>query len=332
MLSPLKFEPFLRPMIWGGEKIAAYKQIETPIHDIGESWEISGYGDHLTAVADGPLAGKTLPELVREYKGALVGEKVYAQYGEEFPLLIKFIDAQSDLSIQVHPDDAMAAKHHGAGMKGKTEMWYVIGADPGACLYCGLKKAVTPEEYAAKVADGTITDILARYEVQEGDVFFLPAGRIHAICSGCLIAEIQQTSDLTYRIWDYGRLGKDGKPRQLHTALAQDAIDYTVYPSYRTDYTPQLNKEVEVVSCPYFTTAVLDLTAPLEKDLARLDSFLVVMCLRGAGSVLTTASDGTETCTPLHQGETLLIPACTALVRFVPEEGGAMKLLTSCIR
>lgn len=330
MLYPLVFRPYLRPMVWGGEKIAVYKQIQTDIHSIGESWEISGYGDHLTFVANGPLAGKSIAEVVKEFQAELVGKKVFAANGDEFPLLIKFIDAQGDLSIQVHPNDEMAVKHHGSGMKGKTEMWYVVDADPGACLYSGIKKPVTPEEYAAKVEDGTITDILARYEVHEGDVFFLPAGRIHAICSGCLIAEIQQTSDLTYRIYDYGRKGLDGKPRQLHTELAKEAIDYTVYPSYKTDYTPKLNEEVQVVSCRYFTTAIDDLTKPIEKDLKDLDSFLVVMCLRGHGCLIDTEQDGELYTLHLHQGETVLIPASSQSVRFEPE--GAMKLLTSCIK
>lgn len=328
-MYPLKFEPFLRTMVWGGERIAPYKQIKTDIPKIGESWEISGYGEHLTTVANGPLKGKTLTEAVREWKSDLVGKKVYAENGDEFPLLIKFIDAAGDLSIQVHPNDEMAVKHHGKGFRGKTEMWYVIDAAPGACLYSGIKTQVSPEEYAAKVADGSITDILARYEVKEGDVFFLPAGRIHAICSGCLIAEIQQTSDLTYRIWDYGRLGLDGKPRQLHTDLAKEAIDYNVYPSYKTDYTPALNQEVEVVSCPYFTTAVDELTRPMEKDLSSLDSFLVVMCLRGKGQLIDTEADG-EITLDIHQGETVLVPASSRSVRFVPD--GSMKLLTSCVK
>lgn len=328
-MYPLKFEPFLRTMVWGGDKIARYKQIETDVPSIGESWEISGVNEHLTAVANGPLAGKTIAELVAQYKDALVGGKVYAEYGDEFPLLVKFIDARADLSIQVHPNDAMALKHHGEGFRGKTEMWYVVGADPGACLYSGLKTAVTPEEYAAKVADGTVTDILARYEVRPGDVFFLPAGRIHAICSGCFVAEIQQTSDLTYRIFDYGRLGLDGKPRQLHTELAREAIDYTVYPDYRTAYTPALNKEIEVVSCQYFTTTIAELEKPLTKELADLDSFLIVMCLTGSGTLVDDEPEG-ESRISVRQGETVLIPATSRGIRFEPD--GPMKILTSCIK
>ena len=323
-MEPLKFAPFLRTMVWGGEKIAPYKGVETDQKHIGESWEISGYAEHETVVAEGPYAGRTISSLVKEFKGKLVGEHVYARCGDEFPLLIKFIDALQDLSIQVHPDDAMALRRHGQ-RNGKTEMWYVISAEPGACLYSGLSKPLTPEEYGRRVADGSIVQVLARHEVKPGDVFFLPAGRIHAICSGCFLAEIQQTSDLTYRIWDYGRLGLDGKPRQLHTELAREAIDYKVYENYRTEYTPVQDEEQEVVSCPYFTTSIYDLTLPYAKDLSELDSFMVVMCVEGSGALEV---DGTEV--PVHQGETLLIPATADDLCMVPD--GPLKLLTFYIR
>ena len=320
-MYPLKFKPILKTIVWGGEKIAPYKEIETGQKHIGESWELSGVHGNESVVAEGPLAGRTIADLVKEYKGALIGEHVYENTGDEFPLLIKFIDALTDLSIQVHPNDELAAKRHN-GSKGKTEMWYVVDAEPGAHLLAGLTKHITPEEYAAKVADGTITDVLARHEVHPGDVFFLPAGRIHAICGGCFIAEIQQTSDITYRIYDYGRLGLDGKPREVHTELAKDAIDYKVYDNYRTEYTPVQNEEVEVVSCPYFTTSIYDLTLPYAKDLSELDSFLVVMCLSGRG---TLEVDGEEVI--VHQGETVLVPASADDICFIPEEG--MKVLTS---
>ncbi len=323
-MSPLKFEPILKTIVWGGEKIAPYKGIETNQKHIGESWELSGVAGNESVVAEGPLKGKTIAELVKEYKGELVGEHVYENTGDEFPLLIKFIDALTDLSIQVHPNDELAAVRHN-GSKGKTEMWYVVAADKGAHLLAGLTKKITPEEYAAKVADGTITDVLARYDVHPGDVFFLPAGRIHAICGGCFIAEIQQTSNITYRIYDYGRLGLDGKPREVHTELAKDAIDYTVYPDYRTHYNPEKDEEQEVVSCPYFTTSIYDLTLPFAKDLSGIDSFVVVMCLEGEG---TMEVDGEEV--SVHQGETVLIPATADDLCFVPD--GSMKVLTSYIR
>ena len=323
-MYPLKFEPILKTIVWGGEKIAPYKGIETTQSHIGESWELSGVAGNESIVSEGPLKGRSIASLVKEYKGELVGKHVYENTADEFPLLIKFIDAQKDLSIQVHPNDELAAERHN-GSKGKTEMWYVVAADPGAHLLAGLKEKITPEEYAAKVADGSITDVLARYDVQPGDVFFLPAGRIHAICSGCFIAEIQQTSDITYRIFDYNRPGLDGKPRQLHTEQAKDAIDYTVYPDYRTEYSPEENEEVELVNCRYFTTSVYDLSLPFAKDLSSIDSFMVVMCLSGEGSMEV---DGEAV--SLHQGETVLIPASADDVCFIPE--GSMKLLTSYIR
>ena len=338
-MYPLKFEPFLRTMVWGGKKIARYKGIETELDHIGESWELSGVEEHETAVVNGAWQGRTITELVKEYKGRLVGEHVYAENGDEFPLLIKFIDARDDLSIQVHPDDAMARRQHGQ-RNGKTEMWYVIAADPGACLYSGLTREITPEEYEKRIADGTITEVLARHDVQPGDVFFLPAGRIHAICSGCFIAEIQQTSDLTYRIYDYGRMGLDGKPRQLHTELAKEAIDYKVYPDYRVPYTPVKDAEDELVSCKYFTTSLYDLDKAVRKDLSRTDSFLVVMCISGSGT-LTDAEpvfdeEGRRGPTKGHlidirQGETVLIPATSQNITFTPSEEG-MKVLTSYIR
>ena len=324
-MQPLVFEPFLRTMVWGGDKIAPYKGISTDIPHIGESWEISGVPEHPTIVADGPYAGKTVTELVKEFKGELVGKHVYATTGDEFPLLVKFIDALTDLSIQVHPDDEMAVRCHGEGFRGKTEMWYVIDAAPGAKLYSGLSRALTPAEYEKMVADGTITDALACYEVHPGDVFFLPAGRIHAICGGCFLAEIQQTSDLTYRIWDYGRLGLDGKPRQLHTELAKQAINFKVEETYRTLYEPAKDEEVELVSCKYFTTNLYDLTLPYAKDLSEIDSFIIVMCVSGSGS-LEVDGDSLD----IRQGQTVLIPASADDLCFIPDD--SMKILTSYIR
>ncbi len=316
-----KFTPIFKTVIWGGEKIAPYKGVATTRQSIGESWELSGVRGDESVVAEGPYAGYTLPQLIAELKGALVGDKVYAKHGTEFPLLIKFIDARDDLSIQVHPNDELSQQRH--GKHGKTEMWYVVDAAEGAHLKAGFSQQITPGEYERRVADHTLTDVLCDYAVHPGDVFFLPAGRVHAICAGSFVAEIQQTSDVTYRIYDYGRVGKDGKPRELHTELAKDAIDYTVLPDYRSHYVPAKNCETELVACPYFTTSLYDLTEPVEKDLAQTDSFLVVMCLSGSG---TLADDkGCET--PIRQGETVLVPASAKSIRFVPNP--TLKILTS---
>ena len=280
-----KFEPILKTLVWGTE-----------------SWVLSSVPGSESVVAEGPEAGKTLSEV----------------YGGEFPLLIKFIDARKDLSIQVHPGDELAGKRHGG--HGKDEMWYIIGASEGAHLYSGLAKPLTPEEYARRVEDGTIIDVLGDHVVAPGDVFFIPSGRIHSICGGCYLAEIQETSDITYRIFDYNRPGLDGKPRQLHTQEAKDVIDYKVYPDYKTHYERRENAGVEVVRCPYFTTNVYELTESLEIDADK--DFLVVMCLEGNGHV----TDGVQS-VPLNAGEALLAMH-TKKISFVPESP-KLKLLTT---
>ena len=323
-MYPLKFNPILKSMIWGGDKLSQYKAIETDQKNIGESWELSGVPGNESVVSNGEFAGRTITELIKEYGPELLGHHVYETYGENFPLLIKFIDARDDLSIQVHPDDAMAQAVHDQPF-GKTEMWYVVSADKDAHLMSGLSAEITPEEYVSRVENNTITDVLCDYKVAAGDVFFLPAGRIHSIGKGCFIAEIQQTSDLTYRIYDFGRLGLDGKPRQLHTELAKDAIDYSVSEDYRTAYTPVLNEDTPLVECEYFKTHLLDLTKPLSVDVKSKDSFMIVICLEGKGVL----KDSQENSITLKQGETILVPASTENVTFIPES--KMEILTSWV-
>ena len=250
----------------------------------------------------------SLNQLVRELKGSLVGEENYQCFGDEFPLLIKFIDACQDLSIQVHPTDEIA--HRQGKSRGKTEMWYTLESAPGAQLYNGLKQQITPEQYKEMVADDTITDALARYEVKEGDVFFIPAGRIHAIGAGCFVAEIQQTSDVTYRIYDFKRKDKNGNYRELHTQLASESIDYTVLDNYRTVYEPVKNEGTQVVTCPYFTTAVYDLDEPMTLDYSELDSFVILIAVKGGGQLI---SEGEEM--SFQMGDTVLLPATTKEVK-----------------
>ena len=287
-----RFQPILKTLVWGTE-----------------NWVLSGVKGNETKVVGGPADGKTLNEL----------------YGGEFPLLIKFIDAKKDLSIQVHPNDELAQQRHGC--KGKTEMWYMIDTAPGAHLLAGLSKEITKEDYVKLVEEGRITEVLADHKVAPGDVFFLPAGRIHAICGGCYLAEIQETSDITYRIFDYNRPGLDGKPRQLHTQEAKDVIDYKVYPSYKTEYERRENEEMEVVSCPYFTTSVFELSEAVEKDLSGLQAvpgnFYIVMGLEGSGSV--TGSDGTAV--QINAGEALLVMGENRLT--LAPSCGKVKLLTT---
>ena len=323
-MYPLKFKPILKPLIWGGEKIAPFKGIETDLHNIGESWEISCVPDNVSVVENGPLAGKPLTELIAEYKDRLVGKANYEKNGTEFPLLVKFIDARQDLSIQVHPDDSMALRKHNQ-QNGKTEMWYVISTGEGAHLMSGLSRKITPEEYVRRIEDQTITDVLHDYKLTPGDVFFLPAGRIHSIGAGSFIAEIQQTSDLTYRIYDFGRVGLDGKPRQLHTELAKEAIDYTVLDDYRTHYTEKKNEETVLVSCKYFTTSLIWTDRNFVKDLSVLDSFLIIICTEGNGEI----ADNEGNRESIRRGETVLIPASATSVEFIPD--GNLKVLTSFV-
>ena len=300
-----KFTSILKNTIWGGTKIAPFKNIQTSLRKVGESWEISGVPGNETIVSGGPDAGRNLNDLVAEQKEALVGKANYERFGNEFPLLIKFIDARDDLSIQVHPTDEIA--HRQGRERGKTEMWYLMPSEPEATLLCGLKKHITPDEYKRMVSEKTIVNAIARYPVHEGDCFFLPAGRIHAIGSGCFLAEIQQTSDVTYRIYDFDRHDDLGRPRELHTELAAESINYDVLPDYQTHYTSAKNQRVQLVECPYFTTSVYDLDQPIDLDYTSLDSFVILIGLSGAGIV--TEADGTRFV--LRAGETILLPATT---------------------
>ena len=323
-MYPLKFKPILKSTIWGGEKIIPFKHLDCQQAQVGESWEISDVPGDESVVAYGADAGKNLTQLVSEYKASLVGENNYKRFNGKFPLLIKFIDAQQDLSIQVHPNDELAMKRHNS--MGKTEMWYVIGNDGGkAHLRSGLSKQITPEEYAQMIADNTICDALADYAVQPGDVFFLPAGRIHSIGAGCFIAEIQQTSNITYRIYDFNRKDKNGNTRELHTELSKDAIDYTVCEDYRTHYTPKQNEPVELVSCPYFTTTVSDLTEPMDMDYSELDSFVIYICMDGTCHI--TDNEGNQV--SLQAGESVLFPATTQKLSVTPE--GHVKFLETYV-
>lgn len=281
-----KFTPLLKTLIWGTE-----------------SWQISGVPGNETPIVTGAdSTTKNLNDLVREQKEKLVGLANYQRFGDEFPLLIKFIDAHQDLSIQVHPTDEIA--HRQGKPRGKTEMWYIMDSEPTAKLYNGLKLPITPDQYKEMVANDTICDALAQYDVSEGDCFFIPAGRIHAIGAGCYLAEIQQTSDVTYRIYDYGRRDKDGNLRQLHTKEAAESINYTVLDDYRQQYTPAKNEGQLLVECPYFNTAVYDLNEPMTIDYSELDSFVILIGLKGEG---TLNIDGEEV--SFRGGESILLPA-----------------------
>lgn len=309
-MEPIKFKPILKQTLWGGGKIVNFKGIDGHEGEqIGESWELSGVPGNESVAANGEYEGRTLTEIVAAEKERLVGTDNYKRFGDEFPLLIKFIDAKQDLSIQVHPDDEKAQKY---GLRnGKTEMWYIMNSDADASLRCGMKAKITPEKYKEMVADGTICDAIAEYPVKEDDCFFIPAGRIHSIGKGCFLAEIQQTSDATYRIYDFNRRDKDGNLRELHTEKAAECIDYTVLNDYRTEFTAEKNRGVQIVSCPFFNTAVYDLDEPMTLDYSELDSFVVLIGLKGEARL----TDNEGNTTTLRGGETLLVPASTATIK-----------------
>ena len=308
-MQPIKFNPLLVQTLWGGEKIIPFKHLHSDLTQVGESWEISGVKGNETVVSEGEFKGKKLNELVDELKGKLIGEANYKRFGNDFPLLIKFIDARQELSIQVHPTDELAQKR--GKLRGKTEMWYIMDSDENAKLRAGMKEKITPEQYKQMVENDTITEAIAEYKVKEGDCFFLPAGRIHSIGTGCFLAEIQQTSDVTYRIYDFKRKDKDGNYRELHTEEAAECIDYNVEPNYRTEYTPVKNEGVALVECPYFTTAVYDLNEPMTLDYSELDSFVILIGLKGSGEITDNEGNTTTLC----EGETILIPATTSEVK-----------------
>lgn len=312
--APIIFKPYLKSVIWGGNKICDYKGIDQPEPNIGESWEISAVPGHESVVAEGIYKGLKLTELIDRFGEELLGKKVVDKYGLNFPLLVKIIDAADNLSVQVHPDDALAQERHNS--LGKTEMWYIIDTDKGAKIFAGLNTAMTPDDYVRRVAEGTFADTLAVHESAPGDVFFLPAGRVHAIGAGNLLAEIQESSDITYRIYDYDRRDAAGNARELHTELAKDAIDYTVHADYKSPRPADDEKDCEIVKCEHFTTRRVKVDGKTELSFDP-DSFTVVMCIEGE-AVLS----GREGEIKIKKGHTVLVPA--ALTRLSVEGHGTL--------
>ena len=313
-LYPLLFRPILKKVIWGGHRLQPFKGLGSTADAIGESWEVSAVAGSESIIANGAFIGQSLPTLIEKYPTEVLGERVCEKHGAKLPLLMKFIDAERDLSIQVHPNDEMARRVH--GKYGKSEMWYVIDAKPGSFLYAGFKQSITPYEYQKRVEDGTIVDVLARHEVHSGDVFYLPAGRVHAICGGILLAEVQQSSDITYRIFDYNRIGQDGKPRELHTELAAQALNYEVQDEYRTQYENEQDRANKILKCPYFSVRVTDVTTPFHRNLIKYDSFIITSCIQGSCRIVSRIN-GSEI--NIHGGQTTLIPAAIADYDVIPE-------------
>lgn len=314
-LYPLKFKPVLKDKIWGGDKIKTVLGIDySPLPNCGEAWVLSGVDNNQTDIVNGFLAGNELNELVEIYMGDLIGDSVYERFGDEFPILVKFIDAADWLSIQVHPDDELAAKRNLG--HGKSEMWYIIDADPGAELISGFSKKVDQETYKQHLGNKSLREILNIEKVVKGDVFYMPAGRVHALGPGTFLAEIQQTSDTTYRIYDWDRVDSEGKSRELHIEEAMEAIDFNVYNDYKSEYKPKDNGTANLVTSPYFTTNLIRLDKALAKDYSELDSFVILVCVEG--SITLVHSGETEPQVGISQGESLLIPAIIDRVDIIP--------------
>lgn len=319
-LYPLKFRPIYKEKIWGGDKLQSLLGKGSDCKNVGESWELSGVQEDISVVSEGFLKGNNLEELIEVYMGELVGERIYDRFGTEFPLLIKYIDANDRLSIQVHPDDELSGERHGAF--GKTEMWYVLQADEGAELISGFNRTIDRNSYLIAFQNGKLENLLQFDPVSAGDVFFIPAGKIHAIGKGIVVAEIQQTSDVTYRIFDFNRVDDNGQPRELHTELALDAIDFKQTKNGPSPYQKKLNDPVELVKCNYFTTNLLELNSEMERDFSKIDSFVIYMCLEGSYSFeWETDSIG------VRKGETILVPASIENFVIKPVAGAVTKLL-----
>lgn len=311
-LYPIKFKPILKERIWGGNKLKMLFHKHSDIENVGESWELSDVDGDISIVANGVLKGKTLKELLVEYKGALVGDKIYSKFGNKFPLLIKFIDAKKDLSIQLHPNDTLAKERHNSF--GKTEMWYVMDAEDDANLIVDFKPGITADTYLQNLKNKTLPSILNFEKVEKGDTYFIEVGRVHAIGAGVLLAEIQQTSDITYRIYDWDRVDANGNSRELHTELAMDAIDFNMDKNFKAEYSKVDNETNSMVSCPYFTTGYLPVTKTISKN-NKQDSFLIYMCMSGQVTI-----SGNKLNTSLKTGETVLIPASVKDITIHPEE------------
>ena len=319
MLYPLKFKTIFKDKIWGGNKIKNVLGKDfSPLSNCGETWEISGVKGNISEVAEGPLAGKNLVQLIEEFKSDLLGPNIYSSFGNDFPLLIKFIDANEDLSIQVHPDDVLGKARHNSF--GKTEMWYIFQADPGSSLIVGFNKDTSPQEYTSSLTNGTLTNLLNREKVEVGDCYFIPAGRVHTIGKGLLLAEIQQTSDVTYRIYDFDRVDDKGQKRELHTEESIEALDYKFHPEYKTKYTVKKNEQTPLVSCKYFTTNLLDIDKAVVKNYSDKNSFVIYICFEGSAEMKTETGQY-----EIKKGDSFLIPYSVKNLSLTPS--GTAKIL-----
>ena len=317
---PFLLQPACKEALWGGQKLKEHFGKKADLDNIAESWECSTHPEGPSTITTGEHKGMLLTEVLQRYPEYL---GTHPRSKGELPILVKFIDARQKLSVQVHPDDEYA-KLYERGQLGKTEMWYVVDADKGAKLRSGFSEQITPKEYKERVLNNTITDVLQEYEIHPGDVFFLPAGRVHSIGAGAFIAEIQQTSDITYRIYDFNRKDANGKTRELHTDLAREAINYEVLDDYRTKYEPLKDEPVELVACPYFTTSLYDMTEEISCDYSELDSFVIFICMEGSCKMVD--NEGNEL--TVNAGESILLPATTQDITITPESANVKLLET----
>ena len=317
-LYPLKFHPIYKPLIWGGEKLReSYGKTDAP-EKTGESWEVSCVEDNISVVSNGFLEGRDLVGVIGEYKGNLVGRRIFERFGSRFPILTKFIHSDDDLSIQVHPGDEYAYNNHKEN--GKTEMWYILESEKDARLIVGFNRDLDRDILVELIKQNSFQEILNYENVSEGDVIFLSEGRIHALGPGIVLAEIQQTSDMTYRIYDWGRVGNDGKPRELHIEHALNVLDYKVHPEYKVPYDRKQNTAVNLVDCPYFTTQVIHLDKPVERDFSEIDSFVIYMCIRGNLDIKYEADSELS----LSLGESILVPAILKNLLLKPKQDSSL--------
>jgi len=318
-LYPLKFYPILKERLWGGTKLGTLlgKELESDL--VGESWELSGVAGDVSIVANGSFKGTSLTDLINRFPKEILGKSVLERFGKEFPILIKFIDAQKDLSIQLHPSDKLARKRHNSF--GKTEMWYIMDADNDAELIIGFKEDISKETYVESLKNDTLTDLLNYENVSEGDTYFISAGKIHAIGAGILLAEIQQTSDLTYRVYDYNRKDAQGNLRELHTELSIDAISYDRQDDFKVSYGQEANVSNPLVNCPYFKTNFISLNKNIQFDVSDQDSFTIYMCIDG--KVLIKNDFGSIM---IKKGETVLVPAITSNILLSTERAKLLEI------
>lgn len=326
-LPLIPLEPYYKTVVWGGERIAALKGEPSQGPAVGESWEVSDLGGCESVASEdaGSLAGMSLKQIMDRHAEEILGPRLYRIYGTRFPILVKLLDAASDLSVQVHPDDYLAASRHNSS--GKTEFWYTLRTLPGSYIYSGLQSSTTPEKLRKHISDGTIVDLLAKFYPRHGDFFYIPAGRIHSAGAGTLLLEVQQPSDITYRIYDYKRLDLNGNPRELHTDLALEAIDFRVHEDYMRHFEPLVNREIVLKECPYFTVTVINVTNSFTLPVSRYNSFRVLVATGGSGTV----TDDSGRSVRLRQGHTILVPASVRRIHITPSDG-ELEVLTVYIQ